>query len=1085
MKKLLFSLLGLFVFLTMGNITQAATPEACFNFDTVSKTITGYYDNEGNVGTNPACPRDVDIPAQIAGVDVEIIGANAFNTKNITSVILPNTVKTIGKLAFGVNGIQSITIPDSVETIEENAFYKNKIINLTISDNVKTIGTGAFYINKIQNLTLGKGLKTIGFATFSSNKITTLVIHDNVETIGERAFSSNKLSRVYLPDSLINVGEDAFKNNTTNPVIGVVSWDLTDPANAQKIEDIEGAVADNDVSFLKLENECFTFDAATKTITDYLDTCAKNVLIPKQIKGVDVEHIGDNAFKNKALTSVVFLGTIKTIGTQSFDTNKLSEIILPDSLTNVGKDAFKNNTTDPVIGKVFWDPTLPANQTKKENIEGTVADDDISFLKLEKECFTFDAGTKRITNYSDICSKDVVIPAQISGINVEIIGDDAFKNKALTSVVIPDTVKTIGFQSFAENQIQTLTFGTGVKIIGLGAFEQNKIQNIVIPDSVEIISQGAFWTNQIQNLTLGSSVKTIGESAFSKNNIQNLTISNNVETIEKFAFAENQIQNLTLGSSVKTIGEKAFYKNKLSKINIPDSLTNVGVYAFLDNATSKVIGKTSWDPTLPANAQRKEDIEGTSADGDLSMLKLEGGCFIFDTGTKTITGYDNYCPKDVNIPAQIAGENVEHIGDNAFDQRNITSVVIPDTVKTIGKKAFILNQIQNLTLGNGVKTIANSAFSSNKIQNLTIPDSLETIGQNVFENNQIQSLTLGNNLKTIGLGAFHKNKIQNLTISDNVETIGTKAFAENQIQTLIFGNNVKNILFEAFYKNKLREVYLPGSLINVGKDAFKNNTNNPVIGIVFWNPALPANAQKKEDIEGTVADDDVSFLKLKQQCFIFDIGTKTITDYIATCTKNVIIPNQIKGVDVENIGDNAFKNKNITSVAFPNTVKTIGNAAFANNQIGTGGAVLTLPDSLTQVWPGAFSGNAVNPVPGEVSWDPAAPANQTRRENIEGTGATTTFLKLQQKIISGGSSSSVGPGGSSSSSSSPAVTIDESATQETQTGEVVTPQPKPIVKPKDEMQQAYEWSYTRGITTMNTLEKARVHDTITRAELAK
>ncbi|PID83879.1 hypothetical protein CSB09_03895, partial [Candidatus Gracilibacteria bacterium] len=58
MKKILLSLLGLFVFLSIGNITQAATPEACFKFQPAGKYITEYYSNEGDDTSNPACPKD-------------------------------------------------------------------------------------------------------------------------------------------------------------------------------------------------------------------------------------------------------------------------------------------------------------------------------------------------------------------------------------------------------------------------------------------------------------------------------------------------------------------------------------------------------------------------------------------------------------------------------------------------------------------------------------------------------------------------------------------------------------------------------------------------------------------------------------------------------------------------------------------------------------------------------------------------------------------------------------------------------------------------------------------------------------------
>ena len=60
---------------------------------------------------------------------------------------------------------------------------------------------------------------------------------------------------------------------------------------------------------------------------------------------------------------------------------------------------------------------------------------------------------------------------------------------------------------------------------------------------------------------------------------------------------------------------------------------------------------------------------------------------------------------------------------------------------------------------------------------------------------------------------------------------------------------------------------------------------------------------------------------------INDNGTVTITKYIGE-SLTVTIPSKIANTTVESIGNNAFRESKITSVKFPSTLKTIGEAAF-------------------------------------------------------------------------------------------------------------------------------------------------------------
>jgi len=121
----------------------------------------------------------------------------------------------------------------------------------------------------------------------------------------------------------------------------------------------------------------------------------------------------------------------------------------------------------------------------------------------------------------------------------------------------------------------------------------------------------------------------------------------------------------------------------------------------------------------------------------LSDSFTDEACFTFDSTTGTITGYDDSCPKDVVIPYTIEGVLVTTIGkgirgENGFDSKQLTSVVIPNSVKSINNGAFFNNQLTNVIIPNSVTSIGVLAFSMNQLTSLTIGTSVETMGNNAF-----------------------------------------------------------------------------------------------------------------------------------------------------------------------------------------------------------------------------------------------------------------------------------------------------------------------------------------------------------------
>ncbi len=93
-----------------------------------------------------------DIKALRVDNGITSISPKAFNyastsvTPQLTSVILPDTLKKIGEEAFGtISSLESIDIPNSVTEIGAFAFLNSGLTSLVIPDTVVNIGFHAFY----------------------------------------------------------------------------------------------------------------------------------------------------------------------------------------------------------------------------------------------------------------------------------------------------------------------------------------------------------------------------------------------------------------------------------------------------------------------------------------------------------------------------------------------------------------------------------------------------------------------------------------------------------------------------------------------------------------------------------------------------------------------------------------------------------------------------------------------------------------------------------------------------------------------------------------------------------------------------
>ncbi|HKK63184.1 MAG TPA: leucine-rich repeat domain-containing protein, partial [Bacteroidales bacterium] len=175
-----------------------------------------------------------------------------------------------------------------------------------------------------------------------------------------------------------------------------------------------------------------------------------------------------------------------------------------------------------------------------------------------------------------------------------------------------------------------------------------------------------------------------------------------------------------------------------------------------------------------------------------------------------------------------------------------------------------------------------------------------SIGHNAFSGNDLTDLYLGVRLKNIDREAFEDNKLVEVDIPNSVETIRYEAFSNNLLEKVTIGSSVTEIERNAFQLNENLCEVINNSELELTQEMF---------------PKCPIG---QCDIVSDYVfgfHSDLSY----DETFV--------VDYTGTSTE-ANIPNS-----VEKVGNAAFFDKSLTSVALPPLVKVIESSAFSSNKI--------------------------------------------------------------------------------------------------------------------------------------------------------
>jgi len=449
----------------------------------------------------------------------------AFQSKQLTSVTIPNSVTKIGDSAFAGNQLAELTLPNSVTVIKVSAFYGNPLTSITIGANVyigytdddgqpdaafsdafvnyynaggkqagtytlnkdvwslsgsvATTGTLGLIFEPIDNYTAyrvvsykGSDKDIIIPETYNSLPVTEIEIWAFRGSIG--------LKSVFIPKSIVKIEESAFGENKD---LASVKVDPNNPVYRSEGNCIIQRYANDDVLVIGFTNS--VIPNSVKSIGDWaFRDCADltSISIPNS-----VVSLGMCAFSGcPKLTSVVLPNNLVSIGANAFQScTSLTSIDLPNSVQNIGDHAFLECTslTSIVIPKSVVNIGRSIF-SYSANLKSITVDVDNPIYKSEGDCLI-----SKSNNTVILGSINSIIPSGATS-----IADQAFQGiKGISSISLPNSMVSIGESAFADcSDLTNINIPDSVKSIGDRAFERCNLTKIFIPKRVESIGYNAF-----------------------------------------------------------------------------------------------------------------------------------------------------------------------------------------------------------------------------------------------------------------------------------------------------------------------------------------------------------------------------------------------------------------------------------------------------------------------------------------------------------------------------------------------------------------------------------------------------------------
>lgn len=178
----IFFIMSAIVFMFIGNTSIRAieeTPKHCFKYSSlkvgpiVDNCKTECFDDDkGGKVCHNSCEMSTAVFTSII-TEYLCYEGNAMGYETITDVVIPRYLEE------DLDSSKDLDLIYNIE-ISPNVFENKNLTSLVISDTVKAIGEKSFYNNKLTNLTIPINVQKIGNLAFANNDIKTVINKSNI-----------------------------------------------------------------------------------------------------------------------------------------------------------------------------------------------------------------------------------------------------------------------------------------------------------------------------------------------------------------------------------------------------------------------------------------------------------------------------------------------------------------------------------------------------------------------------------------------------------------------------------------------------------------------------------------------------------------------------------------------------------------------------------------------------------------------------------------------------------------------------------------------------------------------------------------
>ncbi|MBR1693309.1 MAG: leucine-rich repeat domain-containing protein [Lachnospiraceae bacterium] len=464
---------------------------------------------------------------------------------------------------------------------------------------------------------------------------------------------------------------------------------------------------------------------------------------------------------------------------------------------------------------------------------------------------------------------EVTVPAQFDGYPVTRIEGGAFKESSVTAVELPKSVYEIRDEAFYGcGSLETVTISgsgsaretTEKPMLGARAFANcTSLCHVELPEATTRICTNAFsGCTALEQIDIPEAVAQLDDSVFyGCTSLSEILLPEGVHTLQSFAFQGcSSLQSVRLSPSLTLIDSSVFEAcTSLKSIVIPEGVEEIDFEAFKDCTNLEIAVIPDSVMTIRFDAfencnkltiyAEKESVALAFADDENRHLKggipvksataavseNSAGWMYMDLGEEAeIVGYTGAL-KQLEVPAELGGQQVTSMAGRIFKGKDIIGVTLPDSIVSIGEDIFRDNaELKTVALSDSLTSLGDYAFSGcAQLESITFPSKITYIGNYAFnECSKLQTAEFakrsGEGTEEIFLGydAFRKCDLQSIELPAGVKDILEYTFYDNANMTAaILPEGIQSIGESAFSGcAKLTGITIPSSVTYIWDDAF-------------------------------------------------------------------------------------------------------------------------------------------------------------------------------------------------------------------------------------------------------------------------